>query len=146
MTDIQFEIVASAVTLIALWVIFGHLIFKPFMRLIEEREARTTGDETDAQEKRARTKALQAQIEESIRQARVEGILLRDERVNHAKKEAQTIIDRAADQAAQELKKAEQQIAEVKAKAVAEIPAEAEKLSKLVVGRALSTDSSRTIH
>jgi len=146
MTDIQFEIVASAVTLIALWVIFGQLIFKPFMRLIEEREARTTGDESQAQAKRARAKALQAQIEESIRQARVDGILLRDERVNHAKKEAQTIIDRAADQAALELKKAEQEIAEVKAKALAELPGEAEKLSKLVVGRALSTDSSRTIH
>ncbi len=146
MTEIQFEILASAVTLIALWVIFGHLIFKPFMRLVEEREARTTGDESQAHEKRSQTKALQAKIDEKIREARIQGIMLRDDSVNEAKKEAQAIIDRAADQAAQELKRAEQEIAAVKAKALSELPGEAEKLSKLVVSRALTTDSSRTVH
>ncbi len=146
MNDILFEILSSTATFLALWFVLGHLIFKPFFNLIDEREARTVGDEHDAQDIRNRIRIIQAQTDEQLREARVEGIVLRDERVNQAKKEAQVVIDREAQAAAVELKRAEQQIAELKAKAMSELPQEAEKLAKLVVSRALATEGSRTIH
>lgn len=146
MNPLIVEAVFSATTFLVLWSVLGNVLFKPYIKLLDEREARTSGDEDVAIAKRQEAKSLQAEIEEQLRIARLEGIRTRDERVSAAKREAQVVIDRAAEQAAQELKRAEQSIAELKSKALAELPAEAEKLSKLVVSRALSTNTSNTIH
>lgn len=146
MNEILLEIGSSTATVLVLWYVLGNHVFKPFFALIDEREARTTGDEHDAVDLRNRQRALQAQIEEKLRDARIAGVMMRDDRVNQAKKEGQAIIDREAQQAAIELKKAEAQIAELKAKAQAEVPLEASKLAKLVASRALATEQSRTIH
>ena len=146
MNQILVEMIFSAATFLVLWSVLGNKLFKPYFRLLEEREARTLGDEQLAVEKRHEAKQLAADLEEQLRTARLEGIRRRDERVSKAKAEAQVIVDRAAEQASQELKRAQQQIAELKAKALGELPQEAEKLSKLVVSRALATDTSSTIH
>jgi F-type H+-transporting ATPase subunit b len=140
------QAVASAATFCLLWAVLGNLLFKPLFQLLEEREARTSGDEQAAVEKRHESKELAAQIEEKLRIARVDGAQLRDSRVAQAKKEAQEILDRANTHAAEELKRAEKMIAELKAKAMAELPAEVEKLSQLVVSRALAESPTGTIH
>lgn len=146
MNEITFEIAASAATFIVLWFVLGHLIFKPFFQLLEEREARTIGDEHSAQEKKIRAKVLEQQVAEKLREARLAGIVQRDERVKIAKTRAQETIDLAAKHASDELARAEEQIAGLKNRALEELAAEAEKLSGLVVTRALASDTSQTIH
>ena len=146
MNQLLIEALASAGTFLFLWAVLGNLVFKPFLALVEEREARTLGDEEAAIEKRQAAKGIQTEIDEKLRAARTEGIALRDERVQQAKQEAQAILDRATELASQELKKAELSIAEVKQKALSDLSAEAEKLSHLVVERALATEQANTIH
>jgi F0F1-type ATP synthase membrane subunit b/b' len=140
------EILASGATFILLWIVLGHLIFKPFFELLEEREARTTGDEHLAQEKKNRARVLEQQIEEKLREARLSGIAGRDERVKLAKGRAQEIVDLAVKQASEELERAETQIQALKTRALEDLAAESERLSGLVISRTLASDSSQTIH
>ena len=144
--QIIFEIAASAGTFIVLWVVLGHMIFKPFFQLLEEREARTTGDEHAAQEKKNRARMLRQQVDEKLREARLSGITQRDERVKVAKERAQEIVELAMKQAGEQLTLAESQIEALKTRALQDLPGESQKLSDLVISRALASDTSQTIH
>ncbi|MFN8390466.1 MAG: ATP synthase F0 subunit B [Bdellovibrionota bacterium] len=136
----------SAATFIVLWIVLGNMVFKPLFQLIEEREARTSGDEQAAVERRQEAKDLAATIEEKLRAARVDGVQLRDARVAQAKREAQAILDRAEESATEELRRAQQMIDDLKARALGELQPEAEKLSQLVVARAIAQNATDTIH
>lgn len=146
MNQLLVDGLTSAGALLLLWQLVGNGLLKPFFELIDERERRTSGDEHSAQEKRAEAKSIFAAVDEQLRDARLEGITVRDEIVSRAKSEAQVIIDRAAQQTAEELRKAEESIAGLKAAAVTELPAEAEKLSQLVLSRILEGTASAVVH
>lgn len=146
LNPIVFQALCSVGVFLLLWAVLGNLVFKPFFSMLEEREQRTVGDETAAVEKRQELKVVNSQIQEKLRQARLQGIALRDERVAQAKKEAQALLDQANNIAAQELSRAEQSIEDLKAAALRDVAVEAENLSKMVVSKVLLADSSTTIH
>ena len=146
MNPIAIDALSSAGTLILLWFILGRGLLKPFFELVDERDRRTSGDEQVAVEHRAKAKALALEIEQKLSRARLEGISRRDERVQKARKEAQVIIDRAAAQADVELKKAQQDIAQLKSRALGDLQQESEKLSAQVVSRVLESGPSVLMH
>lgn len=139
-------VIGSAVIFLCVWAFLSRVLLKPFLALIEEREARTVGDEHSAVEMKKDAKLLQAKAEEELRLCRLAGIEARDARVQAAKEEGQRLVERTSANAAEELKRAQDSIEQLKVQAYREIPAEAEKLADLVLAKALSTEMSRTVH
>ena len=140
------QIVLSAVLFIGVWSMLRRVL-QPFIANVEERQARTFGDEHDAVEMRQKTRLLDAEIEELLRQARHDGATVRDAKIAAAKAEAQRQLEAAEAWANAEVEKGEAEILKTKNQAMAEAPAEIEKLARLVVDRALmSGGAERVVH
>ncbi len=140
------EVACSAILFIVIWQILSARLFKPYLALLDERDARTVGDEQRVVERKKEIEDVQRVIDDELRQARVEGIVLRDKLVNEAKEEAQAIIDEATKVVDEELSRSRQAIFELKTQARAEIDKEADKLALLVVDRLQSSGNEKTVH
>jgi F0F1-type ATP synthase membrane subunit b/b' len=139
------QILCSAGLFLAVWFCLRGVL-KPFIANVAERQDRTFGDETAASEMRQKAEVLDVELEDALRRARQEGAQARDARINAAKKEAQSMLEQAEAWAAAEVKKGEEEVARVKQRALAEVPAEVDKLSRLVVERALSSGGPSLVH
>lgn len=140
------QLLASAALFIAIWAFLNNTLFKRLFQILELREARTVGDEHDAVEKRKEARALDAKTEEVLRKSRLDAIVARDAKIQEAKLEAQKLIDRATQTAADEIKKAHDALQTLKSQAANELPHEADKLADAVVQRVLQTHGQPTVH
>ena len=140
------EIFPSTVIFIVVWMIFGNAVVKPFLKNLEDREERTTGDEKRAGEARQKTKQLLAQVEQELKVARLEGIRLRDDQVLKAKSEANKIADQASSASMAQLEAARDDIAQMKAKVRSELGSEVEGLSAMLIEKLMSAPGERVIH
>ena len=144
--EILTQIFLSTGIFLIVWYVVGNNLFKPYLALLDEREAKTSGAERDAEALQEQTIKLNRELDAELRSARVEGISLRDGYVQAAKQTAQEIIDNANDSANLELEKNRHLIEELKANTRGDVPRESEKLAGMVVNRVLSGDGSRAIH
>ena len=140
-----FQIAFSAGLFLLLWAVLGGMIFKPFFRMLEEREDRTVGDERAAAAALEETKVRTQDLEKQLLEARIVGMQDREKRIQKAKEEATALVGEANLRAAEELKKIQEEIAQLKQRAINEVEAEAKNLSRLVV-RQVAGDSGQTVH
>lgn len=140
------QIALSAALFIGVWFIIGNRVFQAFFSLLEEREARTTGDKQWAEQKREESRTILQQIDASLRETRINSIGLRDAQVNKAKAEATDILGQAAQKAQKELESARTQLKQQQLQIQRELEQEAEKLSNLVIERVLVTEDAPVIH
>lgn len=140
------EVLFSAGLFILLWVMLGNNLFKPYLRLLEDREARTSGDEKRALELAEMSEDVRRTIDEELRATRLQGLAARDASVTKSKEDARRITDDASERARVELESARAQIEKVKSRARAELASEAEVLSKTLLSRLLEERGSQTIH
>lgn len=140
------QIFLSAALFIGVWSIIGNRVFKAFFSLLEEREARTTGDKQWAEQKREESRTILQQIDASLRETRLYSIGLRDEQVNKAKTEATNILGQATQKAQSALESARTQLKQQRSEIQRELEQEAEKLSNLVIERVLVTKGAPVIH
>lgn len=137
---------SSALLFIGVWYFLSTTVFKRLFEILELREARTVGDESQAVEKRREARQLDSKTDEALRKIRLDAIVQRDAKVQEAKLEAQRLVDRAAAAAGDELKRAGDAIAFLRDEARTELPAEAERLADTVVQRVLETHGQPTVH
>ncbi len=140
------DVVCSAGLFITLWVILGNNLFKPYLKLLEDREARTSGDEKRALELSDMSEDVRRSIDEELRGTRLQGLAARDAAVSKSKEEARRIVDDATEQARIELESARGQIEKLKSQARVELAAEAEQLSATLLSRLLAERGTQTIH
>lgn len=136
----------SGFTFLGIWAFLGNKLFRPYLEVVEQRETATVGAEARAVELRRETQRIQAEIEEQLRQARVEGIKRRDAQVDEAKKNAAAVLERVSSQAGERLKSAHAEIAELRRAAEREVESESQKLAALVCERALETGPSVAVY
>ena len=144
--EIVIQIVLSTGIFLIVWFVVGNNLFKPYLALLDEREARTSGAEKEAAGTSEETVRKTAQLEDELRAGRAEGVATRDEYVRQAKKTAQEITDSASEAADLELEKNRHLIEELKANTRGDIPKEADKLAAVLVDRVLKGGSSHLIH
>ncbi|MCB0346651.1 MAG: hypothetical protein KDD66_16165 [Bdellovibrionales bacterium] len=140
------EIAASAGLFILLWIVLGNTLFKPYIRLIEEREARTMGDEKRAGEAARETERISNEIKEELRQAALHGIKIRDSHVAEAKAEANQVTEHASNVAAKELTAARKEIAKLVAEARDQINQDAQQVAGAMLDRLLTGSGSQPLH
>ena len=135
---ITIHVVVSAVLFIVIWQILGRLFFKPVLKVLEDREARTLGDEQRAHELKEEAKDLTHHIESQLRVARAEGIRKRDEIIAKAEREAHKILEHGQRQAAAKLKEGQLEIHRLKENAKKELVVETENLAEEAFRRILT--------
>ncbi|MCB0358104.1 MAG: ATP synthase F0 subunit B [Bdellovibrionales bacterium] len=140
------EILSSAALFLVMWAILGNLIFKPYLAMLEEREARTTGDERRADELAKKAQLVRADVEKELRETSLHGIRLRDERVAAAKAQAQKITDAATERAQRTLESARADIATERERALAALAADADSLAETMLSQALGAGQSHSVH
>ena len=140
------QIQLSGLLFLLTWMVLGPGVFKVFLDLAEQREARTTGDEAQAQVNLRKKRQLDEELDNEIRLARLRGLEKRDAKVLEAKKSAQAIIEEAQADATADVKAAQAEIEKLRETAAAEVGSEGQKLAGLVIDRALRAGGSPTIH
>lgn len=145
-SEMFYQVASYIVLFLLVWQIISSLYLKPFFALLTEREERTSGDEKRSQQKREQTRELIRQVDEKRAAARLEGIRLRDEQIFQARQKSGEIIKAADGRADNEFQQAKSVIDLAKAKALADVDSEAARISELIVGKMLTSNTERTLH
>lgn len=142
--ELMTGILQSSAVFLFSWLILGNAVYKPFFALLEEREAKTSGNTELAKEKLKEKKSLEEKIEEELRELRIQAARDRDARLVSAKASASKVITEAQEIAANKLTSAQQEVAELLKGVEGDIEKEVERLSQIVFEQALS--SPQQIH
>jgi F-type H+-transporting ATPase subunit b len=133
------QVLFQIVALLLLWAILNKLLFKPFLRLVEEREKRTEGLKAAAAALTAEAERLRADYESAIRQANDEGAAAKDALLDEARRTREQLLGESRAQAAEriaavreEIKKEMQQGRE---EALKEAETIARQMAEKVLGR-----------
>ena len=140
------QILISSGLFLLVWAILGNLVFKPFLKILEEREAKTIGSDKEAFAQKKKSQELTVQIEETLKNARRTAMQARDEQTQRARQNAEKIKVEAQQHAELEIAKAREHIARLKENAFKEVAVESDALARQMVEKALSSESRTTIH
>ena len=124
------------------YVFLYFLVFKPYLRALREREARTTGSEETTTrlidetkelhvELERRMRAANAELRKSYDKARSEALHRQDEILQKARAESQAVLEQARNLIAGEIRSARQKLS-------AEVPVLASAVASKLVGKELS--------
>lgn len=145
--QIATQIAASAALFIFVWWFLRGRVFLPYIEVIEEREARTTGDADKAKACEKEKVDLQRLIDDELREARFECIQRRDEKLKAAKQQAQAISDQANSAALQELEKSRAAIRDLKIQAQREVQTQVPALAAQIIEQVISNrGATRVVH
>ncbi len=130
--DITFVI--QVVSFFVLWLGLKQLVFDPFLRVIDERRARTIGVREEAEQLRSGAVARETQYDQRIEQVRADIGRETDVARHATDEEEHQIIATARDQAAALLKEQREQIKSAAA-ASSQLAGEASQLAQLIAGK-----------
>lgn len=139
MISLDTSILYQAVLFVVLWYLLKKILFQPYLKLLEEREQKTTGaqhDSTDLEREGAR---LRAQYEEKLAQAQAVAQAAKEEIVQSGRVERERILSEARAEAAQILERIRHEIGAVvgeeRRRAAAEATALAAEMASKALGR-----------
>ena len=139
MISLDISILYQVVLFVISWLFLKKILFQPYLKLLEERERKTTGaqhDSTDLEREGAR---LRAQYEEKIAQAQAAAQAAKEEILQSGRLEREKILGEARAEAAQILERVRQEIAaavgEERRRAATEASALAAEMASKALGR-----------
>ncbi|MGH7793882.1 MAG: ATP synthase F0 subunit B [Candidatus Binatia bacterium] len=139
MISLDISILYQVVLFVILWLILNKILFKPYLKLLEERERRTTGAQQDSSDLEHEGARLRAQYEEKIAQARSAGYAAKEEILQNARLDRENILAEAREEAAQILEGVRRELAialeEERRLAAAEAAALAAEMASKALGR-----------
>lgn len=100
-------ILVCIVGFVFFWKTFESIVFLPFLKLHESREASGKGAEEEATSINSQARTIKNFIERELFDARVEGQRLKDELLKEAKMQSNNVIKSAETIATQKVKEAE---------------------------------------
>ncbi len=113
MININETLIIQLVNFLLLMFLLNRLLFKPMLRVLDERRERTEGRRQAAEQRDAQAEAVWADYQEKIQQARVEADRIRSDLIRRAEAERQKIVEEAAAEA-------EKNVAQIRARIQAE--------------------------
>jgi F-type H+-transporting ATPase subunit b len=139
MINLDYSIVYQIILFVILWVILNKILFQPYLRLLEEREKKTTGAQHDSIDLEHEGARLKAQYEEKIAIAQAAGYAAKDAILQDARQQREKALTQARDEAAGTLEQVRRDIAaameQEKRMAAAEVVAVAGDMVSKVLGR-----------
>ena len=111
MISLDISILYQVILFVILWLILNKVLFQPYLKLLDERERRTTGAQHDSTELEHEGARLRAQYEEKIAQAQSLAAGERERILQTARQEREKILAQARQEAEQTLARRRQEIA-----------------------------------
>ncbi len=111
MISLDISILYQVVLFIVLWLILSKVLFQPYLRLLEEREQRTSGAQHDSSYLEREGARLRAEYEEKIQSAQAAAYADRERLLQSVRDEREKILGEARENATQTLEKAREEIA-----------------------------------
>jgi F-type H+-transporting ATPase subunit b len=111
MISLDISILYQVVLFIVLWLIVNKVLFQPYLKLLDEREQKTSGAQHDSTELEHESARLRAQYEERIAQAQSAAAVERERILQRAGEQREKILSQARQEAAQTLAGRRQEIA-----------------------------------
>jgi len=122
MIALDYSILLQIALFLFLWFFLTRLVFKPFQRLLEERERRTEGVTAEAETLMEEAERLRTDYEEKITKATEEGnsiketirqeaLRAREQLLAHAQEDTARFLHTARDQIQQEMQKGRELVA-----------------------------------
>lgn len=139
------QIALSSVLFLALWQVLNYILYKPYFKILEEREQRTTGAESDAVVIRNKAKQVIAEYEIEVKSTRKEGASLREELVQRAKSDSEIVMRQIEAEAEAKLTAARSQLVILKSKVSSEADQEAVKIADQIINKILNQSSSKRV-
>lgn len=139
MISLDISILYQIILFVVLWLILNKILFHPYLRLLEERERRTTGAQHDSADLEHEGARLRAQYEEKIAQAQTDGYAVKDAILQDARQQREKILGQARADATSKLEQVRREVATAleheKQLAAAEAAAVAGEMVSKVLGR-----------
>ena len=111
MIQLDYSIVYQIVLFVVLWLILNKLLFQPYLRLLEERERKTTGAQHDSVDLEHEGARLKAQFDEKMAQGQAAGYAAKEAINQDARQQREKILGQARDEAGRSLEQVRQQVA-----------------------------------
>jgi F-type H+-transporting ATPase subunit b len=111
MISLDISILYQVILFVILWLILNKVLFQPYLKLLDERESKTTGAQHDSAELEHEGARLRAQYEEKIGQAQSVAAVERERILQGAREEREKILAKARQEAGQTLSLRRQEIA-----------------------------------
>jgi F-type H+-transporting ATPase subunit b len=139
MISLDISVVYQIIIFVLLWLILSELLFKPYLRVLEERERRTSGARHDSGELEIEGGRLKAEYEQKIAEARSAGTQVRDAIVQEGRQERERLLQQAREEAAVTLETARRdvqtQLERERARLASEVTEVAHDMVSKVLGR-----------
>lgn len=139
MIHLDYSIVYQIVLFVVLWLILNKLLFQPYLRLLEEREQKTTGAQHDSVDLEHEGAKLKAQFDEKMAQGQAAGYAAKDAINQDARQQREKVLAQARDEATRNLEQVRQEVAtameQEKRLAAAEVSVVASDMVNKVLGR-----------
>ena len=111
MISLDISILYQAILFVILWLVLDKLLFRPYLKLLEEREHKTTGAQHDSADLEHEGAQLRAQYQEKIAQAQSAGYAAKDAILQAAREEREKLLGEARQEAGSYLDRIRQEIA-----------------------------------
>lgn len=139
MIHLDISIAYQIILFLVLWVVLNKVLFKPYLHLLAEREAKTTGAAHDSGALEHEALRLKADYEGKIAQAQAAGYAAKDAIVQNGRQQREKILSQARDEATGMLERARNDVAtameQERRLAVAEVATVASDMVNKVLGR-----------
>ncbi len=142
MISLDLSVVYQIVFFLVLWFVLSKVLFRPYLKLLEERENKTAGalhDTADLEREGAR---LKAQYEERIAQAQAAGGAVKESVLQEARQRREQVLSQARQEATATLELARRgvasQVAGERQLAAAEAATVARQMASKILGRNLA--------
>lgn len=129
----------GALLFLIVWQALERTLFRPYLKLIQVREAATIGADSEAQSIRDEAREKNEAYEQAINIARIEAVKGRLSKVGSAQKSADALIESAARAAQGELQKSREELNATIAAAKSDAGKEVESMAALIIEKVKSS-------
>lgn len=130
--------IVSAILFVIFWRLLNRALFHPFFKLVEEREARTSGAMHQADDDLKNAVELETLYSEKINTARIEGMKLKLQLLDEAKGQASKIVEVAHQEAELIKARGKEALRSTTERLLESFPAEVDKVSADIVRQVTS--------
>jgi F-type H+-transporting ATPase subunit b len=133
--DVDATAVISGLIFLALMIVLQQLLFKPYLRIVDQRESMTEGAGAEATAAEEQAASKDAEYTRGLEAARVEASKIREELRSGGKTQEETIIAAARTEAAAFAARAKQSLDAQATAAAVQVEGQAKLLAAAIVSR-----------
>jgi F-type H+-transporting ATPase subunit b len=139
MISFDYTVIYQMILFIVVWLILTPILFRPYLRLVEERERRTAGTQHESADLVREGERLKAEYDQGVAQAQVAAAAAKEAIVQQAREQRDQLIAGARAAATRALEQARQdvqrQLEKEKQLALTEAAGIAEEMVSKILGR-----------